>query len=258
MKRGSEPVPAEERKRSRRFLWIGGVLCGAALCLASNLQQFGIMETTPGKAAFVTALYILLVPLLGMIFLRKRLPMQIWLCVAVAVVGMYLLCVTADESGALKIGTGDIWLLLCALAFSVHILLIDYFAPRTDGVCLACLQFFVNAAISFVLMWIFETPSLPALTDVWFAVFYAGVMSCGVAYTLQIIGQKYAPSTIASLVMSLESVFAMLSDLVFYRTLPSGRESLGCLLMLVAIMVSQIPQGSLRAFFDRTRCRENK
>ncbi len=223
-------------KKGRRNLITGGLVCGVLLCAASNFQQFGIQYTTVGKAGFITAMYILLVPVLG-IFFKKKVPAKIWGCVALAVAGLYFLCM----SGSFSVGKGDALCMVCALLFSLHILAVDYFVQRADGVKIACMQFFVTGIISGILMFIFETPSWGDILDAWMPVVYAGVLSSGVAYTFQILGQKYTPPTVASLLMSLESFFAAVAGAVILRQIPSGREIIGCVLMLAAIMLSQLP-----------------
>lgn len=221
----------------QKELYIGGICCGVALCVASNLQQFGIQYTTVGKAGFITALYIVLVPLLG-IFLKKPAGLKIWISVLLAVAGLYLLCITDRFS----IGSGDFLVLLCALAFSVHILVIDYFSPRVDGVRMSCIQFFVCGLLSGVGMLLTERFDFSAVLQAWMPILYAGVMSCGVAYTLQIVGQKGMNPTVASLILSLESVVSVLAGWAILGQKLSPRELSGCLLMFAAIILAQIPR----------------
>ncbi|MCD7764612.1 MAG: DMT family transporter [Lachnospiraceae bacterium] len=224
-------------KAERRTLLAGGVCCGIALCVASNLQQIGIQYTSVGKAGFITALYIVLVPVIE-IFLGKKSGIRTWISVVIAVAGLYLLCITDGFS----IGTGDILILLCALAFSVHILVIDYFSPKVDGVRMSCIQFFVCGILSGIAMLIFETPSVGAVMQAWLPIGYAGILSCGVAYTLQIIGQKGTDPTVASLILSLESVVSVLSGWLILHQSLSRKELLGCVLMFLAIILVQLPQ----------------
>ncbi|MCC8050251.1 MAG: DMT family transporter [Clostridiales bacterium] len=224
-------------KAERRTLLVGGICCGIALCVASNLQQIGIQYTTVGKAGFITALYIVLVPVIE-IFFGKKSGVKTWISVVIAVAGLYLLCITENFS----IGTGDILILLCALAFSVHILIIDYFSPKVDGVRMSCIQFFVCGILSGIMMLIFETPSVGAIIQAWLPIGYAGIFSCGVAYTLQIIGQKGTDPTVASLILSLESVVSVLSGWLILHQSLSRKELLGCLLMFLAIILVQLPQ----------------
>ncbi|MDO4568038.1 MAG: DMT family transporter [Clostridia bacterium] len=220
----------------RRTLVIGGVLCGVALAVASALQQFGVMHTTVGKAGFITALYIVIVPLFG-IFLKKRPPLFVWIAVAIAVAGMYLLCINEGFSIAL----GDTLVLLCAVGFAVHILVIDSFSPRVDCVMMSMIQFFVCAAISAICMFIFEKPDMGAILDAWVPILYAGALSSGAGYTLQIIAQKNTPPTVASLIMSLESVFAVLAGWLMLNQSLSERELIGCVLVFAAIVLAQLP-----------------
>lgn len=240
-KNGGASAPQEhksagETEKNPRDLILGGVCCGVCLCVASNLQQIGISYTTVGKAGFITAMYIILVPLLG-IFLKKKVGVKIWVSVALAVAGLYLLCMTEGFS----IGRGDAYVLVCALFFAFHILTIDYFSPKADGVKMSCIQFFVSGLISAVLMFLFETPEFSAILTAWLPILYAGVMSCGVAYTLQIIGQRDMDPTVASLILSLESVISVLAGWVILHQSLSLKELLGCVIMFGAIILAQLP-----------------
>ena len=229
---GSSREPAD-----RRTLICGGICCGAALCVASSLQQIGIQYTTVGKAGFITAMYIVLVPIFGM-FLKRGAGLKVWVSVMLAVTGLYLLCMKEDMS----LQKGDILVLLCAAAFSFHILIIDHFSPRTDAVKMACIQFFVCGVLSGVLA-VTERPQLSLLMAAWLPILYAGVLSSGVAYTLQIIAQKNMNPTVASLIMSLESVFSVLAGWVLLGQRMSARELGGCVLMFAAIILTQLPSG---------------
>ncbi len=224
-------------------LLTGGICCGVALCVASNLQQIGIKYTTVGKAGFITALYIVLVPVFG-IFLRKKVSSRIWISVAIAVAGLYLLCIT-DE---LKIGKGDFFVVLCALVFAIHILVIDYFSPKVNGMKLSCIQFFVAGALSGIPMIISEKPEIPTILAAWAPLLYAGIMSCGVGYTLQIIAQKDADPTVASLILSLESVFSVLAGWVILGQTLAGKEIVGCVLMFAAIILAQLPSKTPKSY----------
>ena len=226
----------KNRKEERKMLAAGGVCCGAALFLASNLQQFGIKYTTVGKAGFITALYIVLVPVLGL-FLKKRVQGKVWISVALAVGGLYLLCMTEGFS----LSQGDFLVLLGALAFAVHILVIDYFSPKADGVKMSCIQFFSCGVLSGIAMLIFEKPSLAAMLQAWMPILYAGIFSCGVGYTLQILGQKGMDPTVASLILSLESVVSVLAGWALLGETLSLRELSGCGLMFLAILLAQLP-----------------
>lgn len=222
----------------RKVLLTGGVACGVLLCIASNLQQFGIMYTSVGKSGFITAMYIVLVPVLG-IFLKKKAGIKIWCSVAIAVGGLYLLCMT--DSG-FSIQKGDLLLLLGAVIFSFHILTIDYFSPKVDGVKMSCIQFFTCGILSMVCMFLFEQPQIGAILQAWMPIVYAGVMSCGVAYTLQIVGQKGMNPTVASLILSTESVISVIAGWLILHQKLSGRELLGCVLMFAAIILVQLPE----------------
>lgn len=222
----------------RKVLLTGGVACGVLLCIASNLQQFGIMYTSVGKSGFITAMYIVLVPVLG-IFLKKKAGIKIWCSVAIAVGGLYLLCMT--DSG-FSIQKGDLLLLLGAVIFSFHILTIDYFSPKVDGVKMSCIQFFTCGILSMVCMFLFEQPQIGAILQAWIPIVYAGVLSCGVAYTLQIVGQKGMNPTVASLILSMESVISVIAGWLILHQKLSGRELLGCVLMFVAIILVQLPE----------------
>lgn len=218
-------------------LIIGGICCGTALCIANNFQQVGIVTTSAGKAGFITAFYIVFVPILSLFFGKKS-WLVIWVSVALALGGLYLLCVTES----LSINRGDIYIMICALVFSAHILIIDHFSPLVDGVKLSCIQFFVAGILSAVPMLLFENPSFAQLQAASVSILYAGIMSCGVAYTLQVVGQKNMNPTIASLILSLESVVSVLAGWVILNQALSTREIIGCVLMFGAIILAQLPE----------------
>lgn len=220
----------------RRSLWLGGLCCGLFLALASSFQQFGIQFTTVGKAGFITAFYIVLVPVLGLLW-GRRCSLAVWIGVAMALAGLYLLCIT--EGFAVQ--SGDLMVFICALLFAGHILVIDHFTHRADGVAMACIQFFACGLLCAVPMLVFERPSLAQLCAAWLPVLYAGVLSSGVGYTLQIIGQRDMNPTVASLILSLESVVSVLAGLVLLGQRLSAREWAGCLLMFCAIILAQLP-----------------
>lgn len=229
-------------KQERKTLWIGGILTGLVFTLASNLQQFGIEETTAGKAGFITAMYIILVPIVGLA-LRKKPDWNTWFGVLLAVGGLYLLCVQDGFS----IGRGDLLVFLSAIGFTAHILIIDHFSPKVDGVRLSCIQFATCAVISTVLMLLTEQPSAAALRACALPIAYAGILSSGVGYTFQIIGQKYTSPTVASLLMSLESVFAAIAGWALLHESLSTRELGGCALMFAAIVLAQLPVKSKKS-----------
>ena len=234
----SEEARLEEKKpENRKILIRGGILCGLALCFASAFQQYGILFTTVGKAGFITAMYIVLVPILG-IFLKRRAGIKVWISVFLAVAGLYLLCMTEK----LSLGKGDALVLLCALVFAIHILVIDHFSPKVDGVKLSCIQFLVCGILSGVPALLFEQPNLSGILAAWLPILYAGVMSSGVAYTLQIVGQKNMNPTVASLILSLESCISVLAGWIILGQHLSSREIFGCVLMFGAIILAQLPQ----------------
>lgn len=221
---------------SKRALWLGGVLCGVALWAASNLQQWGLTTTSAGKGGFITALYIVLVPIFG-VFIRRRTNLFTWVSVVLAVAGLYLLCMQG-ESG---IDSGDLLVLACAPIFAIQILLVDKFVPHTDGVRLSCIQFFTVGILNLPLMFVFEQPSLPAMVDGWLPILYAGLLSSGVAYTLQVVAQKHTHPTTASVLMSMESVFAVLAGWALMGEKLSAWEMSGCVVMFAAVILAQIP-----------------
>lgn len=227
----SEPVSG-----TRKDLITGGIACGLLLFVASSLQQIGIQYTSAGKAGFITAFYIVIVPVLG-IFLKKKIGWKVWIAVAMALAGLYFLCMTEK----LTVGKGDILIFFCAIVFSLHILVIDHFSPKVDGVKMSCLQFFVCGIASLLPMFLTETPKLSAMINAWMPLLYAGVLSCGVAYTLQIVGQKNVNPAIASLILSLESCFSVLAGWVVLGERLSVREYVGCILMFAAIILAQLP-----------------
>lgn len=227
----------EGKQTYQKTLLIGGICCGLALGVASSLQQIGIQHTTVGKAGFITTFYIIIVPIIGLFF-KKRCGINVWIGVVFALAGLYFLCITEGFS----IGYGDTMVFLCALAFSIHILVIDHFTQLVDGVKMSCIQFFVAAIVSGIGMMLFENPDIGNILAAWMPILYAGALSSGVGYTLQIIGQKGMNPTIASLILSLESVISVLAGMVLLNEKLTGREILGCILMFVAIILAQLPE----------------
>ena len=223
--------------QKRKDLIIGGISCGICLCLASNFQQFGIKYTTVGKAGFITACYIVIVPIIGL-FLGKKCSKFIWAAVAMALIGLYLLCITDGFS----IGKGDLLVLVCAFLFSIHILVIDHFSPKVDGVKLSCIQFLTCGILSAIPALLLEHPQISSILAAWQPILYAGVMSCGVAYTLQIIGQKNMNPTVASLILSMESCISVLAGWAILGQKLSLKEIIGCVIMFAAIILAQLPQ----------------
>ena len=230
------PFGGREEVPDRGLLLKAGLLCGTALAVASNLQQIGIKYTTVGKAGFLTAMYIVLVPILG-IFVGRKAGGKVWLAVLTAVAGLYFLCLAGGE---MQFQKGDLYCISCAFFFSVQIMLVDRFAPGVDGVQLAAFQFLVSGTVSAVCMLLTEEPSFSQLRDAALPVLYAGVLSCGTAYTLQVIGQKGMNPTVASLIMSLESTVSVIAGfLILHQTMTRG-ELTGCVLMACAIVLAQI------------------
>lgn len=227
-----------KNKTYRKDLLWGGLCCGLLLAVASNLQQLGLGGTESGKGGFITALYIVIVPVLG-IFLKKKASPMIWLSVLLAVAGMYLLCV--KEGTSLQISRHDLYLLLCALVFALHILAIDRFANRVDGIQLSLVQFAVAAVFSGVGALLWESFSAAVIRQCIWPLLYVGIFSSGIAYTLQILAQKGSNPTVVSLLLSLESVFAVISAAVFLGEILTPREYLGCGVMLTAVILAQLP-----------------
>jgi len=236
-----KPKTPEDKKR----LWLGGACCGTILFLASSAQQLGMyMGTSAGKAGFLTACYILLVPILSL-FLKKRCGWNIWVGIVIAIAGLYLLCMT----DSISFQTSDLMVLLCAVLFALHILVVDHFSPLVDGVRMSCIQFFVCGIWGCFPMvfsdmrqqtfsgWLSALGSLNA----WIPILYAGIFSCGVGYTLQIIGQNGLNPTVASMLMSLESVFSVLAGWVILHEVLSKRQLVGCALIFAAIILAQLP-----------------
>lgn len=246
----SEKIP--KTRAEKTVLWVGGACCGTILFLASSAQQLGMyMGTSAGKAGFLTACYILLVPILSL-FLKKKCGWNIWVGMGITVIGLYLLCMT----DSLRFQASDLMVLLCALLFAVHILVIDYFSPLVDGVRLSCIQFLVCGILSMIPMFFVEMQhSLSGIVvwaqnlqslDAWIPILYAGILSCGVGYTLQIIGQNGLNPTLASMLMSLESVFSVLAGWLILQEKMELRQLGGCALIFVAILLAQMPVDKFR------------
>ena len=244
-KSGVRNMEKEERKKYNKMTIIGGVICGLILCLASNLQQFGIKGISAGKTGFITALYIIEVPIVGL-FMRKKASWLLAVAVPLAVGGMFLLCMVGES---FSFGVSELLVLLCSFVFTVHIMTIDYFAPKVDGVAMASIQFAVAGIISLILMAFTETPKMDEILDCKLEILYAGIGSCGVAYTLQIVGQKNFNSTIAALILSLESTVSVLSGWIILHEELSIYQIFGCILMFLAIIIAQLPSGIFKKMF---------
>lgn len=218
-------------------LIIGGIVCGICLAVASAFQQIGISYTTVGKAGFITAMYIVIVPILGL-FIKKKVRVIAWISVAISVAGLYLLCMTES----LSLSRGDLLVLICAFCFALHIMVIDYFSPRVDGIRMSCIQFLTCGIVCALPALLTESPDIHSILAAWLPILYAGALSSAVGYTLQIVAQKNTDPVIASLLMSLESAFSLLAGWVLLNQRLSSREMCGCILMFVAIILSQLPE----------------
>ena len=237
-KNGTYKKPTKE---SNKMLIIAGIVCGTILCVAACLQQFAIEDpnTNSGKIAFITAMYILIVPIIYFFFGHK-ISLKVIVAALMGAVGLFFLSVKAGQ-GFSSITYGDILGMLCALGFSAHILVIDYFGPKVDGVKLSCLQFFVCGILALIPTIFIEKPQISEILQCWGPILYAGVFSCGIAYTFQILGQQNTNPTVASILMSLESVFGVLTGMIILNNIPTTREAIGCVIMFEAIIISQLP-----------------
>ena len=223
-------------ENNNKISFIGGIICGLVLFAASSFQQLGISLTSAGKAGFITALYVVIVPVISIIFGQKS-NLKMWICAFTAIIGFYLLCIKEG----FRLSKGDLYVLICAVFYSVHIIVIDHFNSKgAEPVKMSCVQFFTAGSIMMICMFIFESPALSAVWAAKYTILYAGVMSCGVAYTLQIIGQKYTESAAAALIMSLESVFAALAGWIILSEHMSMKEFAGCILVFAAVVFSQL------------------
>lgn len=232
-----------QKKAANKQLWLGGLCCGTALAVASNFQQAGMVAgTDSGKAGFLTALYVVLVPLFGLFFKRK-VNLSTWIAVVLSVVALYLLCI----KGEFSLAPGDLLILVCAVCFAVHILVIDHFTAFCDGVKLSCIQFLFAGIISAICMFIFETVDFAAIWSCIIPLLYVGIFSCGVGYTLQILAQKDSNPTVVTILLSLESVFAVIAGAIILKQQMSVREYIGCAVMFAAVILAQIEFPSKKA-----------
>lgn len=222
---------------TRRDLILGGVSCGVLLFAASNLQQLGIGHTTAGKAGFITTMYVVLVPVFG-IFLGRRAPLRVWISAVISAFGLYFLCM----SDSLTIERGDFYVLLCAVVFAFHILCIDHFVTKTDGIMLSCVQFLTATVLSGACALVFERPDGAAIAQCTWPILYVGIFSSGVGYTLQILAQRGSDPTVVTILLSLESVFSVLAGAVILGDRLTGREYFGCVLMFAAVILAQLPE----------------
>ena len=239
----------KERKVQNKKVLRYGAILGVVFCAACNFQQFAFEYSTSGKIAFITALYMFFVPLFGL-FLKKRVSWLTWICVVFGFVGLYFLCIGPEGLGS--VNRGDLRALVCSVFYAMHILLVEKFAPDVDGIKLSCVQFAVSGVITCILMFIFETPQMSAILSIIVPLLYSGIMSCGLAYTFQIVGQKYTEATVASLIMCLESVFAVLAGALILHEMLTGREIAGCVIMFAAIVVSEL-SGLITAKWKRRK-----
>lgn len=230
--------PEEQKKKRAKSVLLGGVVCGLFLNTASLFQQMGIVYTSAGKAGFITAMYILIVPVVSFVFFKKKYPWFVWVAVLLGVAGMYMLCITEGFS----ISKGDSLVLICAVLFSGHILSCNHFAGRANPVRISAVQFLTASLVSWVIAFIVENPNLSDIKTAIVPIVYCGLMSGGLGYTLQLIGQKYTEPTVASLIMSFEAVFAVLTGALVLGEKLSTREIIGCVIMFAAIIVVQIPK----------------
>ena len=228
----------EEKKTAIKNLVVGGIACGAVMCAATNLQQIGLVYTTAGKSGFITACYIVLVPIIGLFF-RKKCRFTVWIAVAMAIVGLFFLCLSDGFGGFNK---GDAITFGCTVAFAFHIITVDRFVAKTDGIKLACAQCFVCSFLSAIPMFIFENPQIENLLKAYVPLLYTGILSAGVAYMFQILGQKRLNPTLASIVMSLESVVSVIAAWLILGQKLTLREIIGCVIIFAAIILAQMPQ----------------
>lgn len=228
--------PGENREGyNPKGVFVGGAVCGIFLMIACTLQQYGIIYTTVGKAGFLTSLYIIIIPIFGL-FLRKKIGANVWIAVVLAMAGMYLLCM--KES--LVLSTGDTLVLICAFVFTFQIMAIDKYAAIYNGLKLSCIQFYVCGILSAVLMFVFERPDITSILGAWVPILYTGACSCGIGYTFQTLAQKDLQPAVASIIMSLESVFAALFGWILLGQKMSIREIFGCIIMFAAIIIAQV------------------
>lgn len=243
-----------QKRQNRRELLLGGICCGTALAIASNFQQAGLAAgTDAGKAGFLTALYVVLVPIFGLLFKRK-VNLATWIAVGLSVIALYLLCIKGDFS----LAPGDLLVLVCAVCFAIHILVIDHFTATVDGMKLSCVQFLVAAVWATIakvvcvllgmngtgdvtsLTSIFAVPDWNAILGCTLPILYVGIFSSGVGYTLQILAQKDSNPTVVTILLSLESVFAVIAGAIILHQQMSVREYIGCVIMFIAVILAQI------------------
>ncbi|MBR4727298.1 MAG: DMT family transporter [Clostridia bacterium] len=238
LRRGESPAAGEQaQKAPLRTLALAGLCCGIPLCIGVNLQQHAFNYLEVGKVGFITALYMLLVPVFGL-FLHQRVRLNVWLGVGLGMVGLYFISI---RPGGFSVGTGELITVIGAVAFAAHILVVDHFCRKVDTVALSCAQFLVTAVLSGICMLLFESPSMAAILAAKWPLLYTGIMSCAVAFTAQVFGQKYAPPAVASLLLCTESVFSVLFGWILLDQMLTARELFGCGVMFAAVVLTQIP-----------------
>lgn len=241
----SKPEKAQQ-KISGKKLFIYGAAIGCVLFIASSLQQFGIsvypdnVSNVPGRSGFLTAMYVVLVPL-SAVFFKKKISLQVWIAVVLSVIALWLICL---ENGFEGIYLGDLLMILCAICFSAHIILIDSVSFKADGLKLSCIQFLTAGTLSLICALIFDNTPIENVAKAWLPILYVGIGSSAIGYTFQIIGQKKTAPAVASILMSLESVFALLGGMAIFSQMPSLREGIGCAVMFAAVILSQIKSTS--------------
>jgi len=214
----------------------GGVICGCVIFLAAGIQQVGIVHTSASKAGFITAIYVVFVPILG-VFLKHKIQKQIWFSISLVAIGLYLLCITESFS----MNRSDILVLVGSLFWGIQIMVVDYYSPNLDCIKLSCIQFATCFVLSSAVTLVTETPDIHAIFKCGIHIIYAGVFASGIAFTLQMVGQKFARASVACIIMSLESVFAAFSGMLLLGESLTLRESIGCILVFLAIITAQVP-----------------
>lgn len=242
-KNSIDPIGADGNIIPKRIFlknsWVGGICCGMVLFVASSLQQAAMVYVTSGKAGFITSMYVIMVPLTGL-FLHQKVAPTVWVAVVLTVTGLYLLCMKTND---VSFGIGELLLIGCAVCYTLHIQIINHFVVKANAVMMSCIQFLICGIISTVAMLIFESPSVESLIAAIGPILYAGILSSGIAYTLQLVGQNGTNPTIASIVMSLESVISVLSGWLYLNDQLTLKEIIGCILMFAALIISQLPSG---------------
>lgn len=236
-KNKNKPQDPVKQKEINKNTWLGGVGCGLFLTAASIVQQMGLVYTTAGKAGFITAMYMLFVPIFNLIIFKKNNGLKVWIAVITGIVGMYLLCVRDD----FVLTMGDLLILACAILFAGHILCCDNFAPKSDPIKMSAIQFIITGVLSWIFAFITESPSIEKIVSATIPILYCGVISGALGYTLQIVGQRYTDPSTASLLMSLESVFAVIAGVLLLNETMVFQEILGCIIMFAAIILLQLP-----------------